>query len=68
MAVSSVGRQFIPNALCVPAVKMDIPYEVSLWLNVSVSNSQTLREALSVSSFPSQARAQTHTHTHIHTM
>ena len=31
----------MPDALYTPPVKVDIPDEVSLWLNFSVSNSQT---------------------------
>lgn len=59
MAVSSVGSEFIPNALYIPAVKVDIPYEVSLWLNSSVSESQPLTGYLFlVLSFLSQARTQ----------
>lgn len=40
-AASSVGAEFILKASCIPPVKTNIPSEVSLWLNFSVSNRQT---------------------------
>lgn len=56
--VSSVETEFIPNALYSPAVQMDLPYEVSLWLNFSVSSHQTLRVLLSLSSTCTHSAAQ----------
>ena len=48
--------QFILKALCILTVKMDIPYEVSVWLNFAVSS-------LRSSTFCSLKHAHTHTHT-----
>ena len=49
--------QFILKALCILTVKMDIPYEVSLWLNFAVSS-------LRSSTFCSLKHTRAHTHTH----
>ena len=47
--MSSAGTRVYSKSLYIPTVKMDLPYEVSLWLNFAVSNSHTLTGALSFS-------------------